>query len=299
MDYFGAYLSCQTSKRYDYGLRHALIHYTAILPIGTMNKRLILFTLLVGAVELYLVVMDLSVHWWKVFLQRNLNAKSFQQIITINVTEYGVMCDGTSDDTIPLQHIFHSIIPMKRKSNSALRVAVVVPQHCVARCGPLRIESMSDITIQIDGRLQAWDISSHNHTLLSIWPMIEPLITYGNSRDVHGLYHQYQPFIYLNNVSNVRITGNGVIDGFGQPWWDIVTSKNESTLNLLHAGRPNLIQIVNSKLIEIDTIKLTNSPFWTLHPVLSQHIHIHHITIFAPLYSPNVDGIDPEYVNIS
>lgn len=252
-----------------------------------MNKLLFLLALFIfGATELHRLL-------WEV------NAQSQQhQNVFLDVTDYGAMCDGMTDDTVPMQHIFHTIIPMKRRGGSTFRITVIVPQQCILQCGPLNIESTSGITLQIDGRLQALDIASNNYSQLDMWPMIEPLITYGNSRDVHGLYYQYQPFIYLNNVSNVRITGNGVIDGFGQPWWDIVTSRNQSIYNLLSAGRPNLIQIVNSSLLEIDTITLTNSPFWTLHPVLSQYIHIHHITISAPLYSPNVDGIDPEYVHI-
>ena len=259
-----------------------------MLSTGLMNKLLVLFALHIIATQLHPLLWEVESQ----FSHKN---------IVIDVADYGVMCDGRNDDTVPMQHIFHTIIPIIKRSGggSNFRIIVIVPQQCVILCGPLKIESTSEITLQIDGRLQAWDIGSNNNTHLRMWPMIDPLISYGNSRDVNGLYYQYQPFIYLNNVSNVRITGKGVIDGFGQPWWDIVTSpKNQSSHELLSAGRPNLIQIINSAFLEIDTITLTNSPFWTLHPVLSQYIHIHHITISAPLYAPNVDGIDPEYVHL-
>lgn len=261
----------------------------------------ILFALLLCATVLYFYLSwSLSLQWKEgIILQVNNDMRAQQKVytgITIDVTEYNVTCDGTNDNSFSMQQIFYTIIPSIRRNDNEVRIIVVVPQDCVVLSGPLTIESIHDVTLQIDGKLQAWDIARNNYTTLGIWPMMEPLITYGNSRDIHGLYYQYQPFIYINNVSNVRITGNGIIDGFGQPWWDIITSKNQSSLNLLSAGRPNLLQILNSSFIEIDTITLTDSPFWTLHPVLSQYIHIHHITITAPLYSPNVDGIDPEYV---
>jgi polygalacturonase len=197
-----------------------------------------------------------------------------------------------------MQQILHTVIPFKRMDSNDASVIVTIPEHCVVLCGPLVIESVSHVALHVNGQIRAWDIARNNYTLLGMWPMIEPLVTYGNSRDIHGLYYQYQPFIYMNNVSHFRITGNGIIDGFGQSWWDIVTSTNQSLQNLLRAGRPNLIQIIHSSFIEIDSVTLTNSPFWTLHPVLSQYIHIHDITITAPLYAPNVDGIDPEYVTV-
>ena len=260
---------------------------------------ILIVELLLGASIVHRLLWRLSVYWKEGSRPWNVDSNLSPGTVTIDVSEYGVWCDGIHDDTRSLQNIFRTIIPFKRIRRSDVHVIVIVPQECVVVSGPVTIQSISGLTLQIDGRLQAWDISRNNYSMLGVWPMQEPLITYGNSRDVYGLYYQYQPFIYMNNVSHVRITGNGVVDGFGQPWWDIITSRNESLLHLLSAGRPNLIQIINSSFIEIDTITIQNSPFWTLHPVLSQYIHIHHITISAPLYSPNVDGIDPEYVNMS
>jgi polygalacturonase len=267
---------------------------------GTTMSHLIRFALLISITLLHFLLRNVSIPWKEaIFFPANDDKWSEPKNIHIDVTDYGVMCDGMNDDTFSMQQIFRTVIPAKRRNYSDAHVIVIVPQNCVVLCGPFSIESIHHVTLQVNGHLQAWDIARNNYTLLGMWPKVEPLITYGNSRDIHGLYYQYQPFIYLNNVSHVRITGNGIIDGFGQPWWDVITSTNQSLINLLAAGRPNLIQIMHSSFIEIDTITLTNSPFWTLHPVLSQYVHIHHISITAPLYSPNVDGIDPEYVHIS
>jgi polygalacturonase len=215
----------------------------------------------------------------------------------MDVTEYGVYADGIRDDTLAMQHIFDTVVAEKRRqirfhsfrNRIQERVVVVlIPFGSVVVSGPLKIEC-SNLVLQVDGRLHAWDITKYPAILNGTqWPFIEPLPTYGDSRDGH--YYQYQPFLYITNVGNFRITGAGIVDGYGQPWWDLVSSKNES----LHAGRPNLVQIINSSDIGIDSVTFQNSPFWTIHPVLSQSVHIHHVTIKAPLYAPNVDGIDPE-----
>jgi Glycosyl hydrolases family 28 len=217
--------------------------------------------------------------------------------ILIDVTEYGVIADGWQDNTLAIQRIFDIVIPDKRRQTRFRSfgnwrrervVVVLIPFGSVVSSGPLRI-TCNHLVLQVDGRLQAWDIATNPAVLNGTqWPFIEPLPTYGDSRDGH--YYQYQPLLYITDVANFRITGGGIIDGFGQPWWDLRASKSES----LQAGRPNLVRIINSSNIEIDSVTFQDSPFWTIHPVLSQSIHIHHITIKAPLYAPNVDGIDPE-----
>lgn len=214
----------------------------------------------------------------------------------VDVTDYDVHANG---DTMAMQRLFDIVIPERRREmrynffSNRMRenvVVVVIPFGSVVISGPLRIHC-SNLVLQVDGRLQALDITKYHEVLNGTqWPFIEPLPTYGDSRDGH--YYQYQPLLYITNVRTFRITGTGIIDGYGQPWWDLFASRNAS----LNAGRPNLVKIINSSDIEIDSVTFQNAPFWTIHPVLSHSIHIHHVTIRAPLYAPNVDGIDPEYV---
>lgn len=196
-----------------------------------------------------------------------------------DATEHGVIGNGLQDDTVALQNLIDSVPPHS---------VVFVPLGRVVVTGPLTLKN-DDFTLQIDGRLQAWDATAA--VLKDVWPRLPPLPTYGDSRDA-GQYMRYQALIYASGLTNLRITGSGTIDGRGQRWWDAM----QHNRSLLWAGRPNLIQIVNSSWIEIDSVELRDAPFWTLHPVLSRNVHIHHVTIRAPLYALNVDGIDPEYV---
>eukprot|EP00980_Cylindrotheca_fusiformis_P012847 scaffold3170_cov128-Cylindrotheca_fusiformis.AAC.7 len=88
----------------------------------------------------------------------------------------------------------------------------------------------------------------------------------------------------------MEVRGSGMIDAMGPWWWDAFQHNKQS----LAAGRPNLIQFVHCQDVEITGVLLKDSPFWTVHPVFCDNVHVHHMSIRAPMYAPNVDGIDPD-----
>ncbi|KAK3124872.1 hypothetical protein QOZ80_7BG0595170 [Eleusine coracana subsp. coracana] len=49
-----------------------------------------------------------------------------------------------------------------------------------------------------------------------------------------------------------------------------------------------------STRIVISNLTFTNSPFWNIHPVYCSQVLVQHLTILAPISSPNTDGIDPD-----
>lgn len=194
-----------------------------------------------------------------------------------NVERNGILGNGLQDDTKAMQNLLDCL-----PDNST----VLIPQGLVVISGPLIVTS-SSFTLVVNGILQALEVDEE--ILATVWPQILPLVTYGFADDLNK-YMQYQSLIYASNVKHLRITGTGIIDGKGGLWWDAFRDNH----SILLAGRPNLIQIVNSSFVEIDSVHLKDSPFWTVHPVLCEYVHIHDITIQAPLYAPNVDGIDPD-----
>lgn len=98
----------------------------------------------------------------------------------------------------------------------------------------------------------------------------------------------YQSCIYGRDAHNIRITGYGTINGNGHLWWQRFKD------NTLAYPRPTLVSFVNVKQVEISNIKVTNSPSWTLHPLLCENVTIDNVTIVNPKDSPNTDGINPE-----
>jgi len=131
------------------------------------------------------------------------------------------------------------------------------------------------------------------------------------------------PLIYAYGETNIAITGEGVIDGQGsnQSWWKmcgatkfgytpgIVSQKTGGRARLQMYGengvpiykrvmtpedglRPQLINIVRCNRVKIEDVELLNSPFWVIHPLLSQNIIVNRVKIMN--HGPNGDGCDPE-----
>ena len=222
--------------------------------------------------------MALLLHLFLVLLSYVLRSSSgiythAHDVVVLNVTECGVIGDGR-DETRAMQALVS-------QPNSI----VVIPVHTTVTTGPLTLAS--NLTLQVDGTLQALDATPR--VFHTTWPILPPLDLYNSSEDL-GNTRQYQALLYAQNVTNVRITGTGTIDGRGELWWKAFDNKSSH----LQAGRPNLVQMVNSRNIEMDSVTFRDSPFWTIHPVLCHDVYIHHTTIRARLYAPNVDGIDPD-----
>lgn len=115
---------------------------------------------------------------------------------------------------------------------------------------------------------------------------------------------------------------NGTVDGQGAVWWDWF---HNHTLNYT---RPPLVELMYSTRVVISNLTFINSPFWNIHPVycrflsrisschlllkhrfnrdgnyhplyrifpprMNSQVLVQHLTILAPISSPNTDGIDP------
>lgn len=130
------------------------------------------------------------------------------------------------------------------------------------------------------------------------------------------------PCFLIKDAEDVVIEGKGTLDGHGEKWWEhILKWKNggrpaKPTLpcELRLAGvnkdydktpgggggrpcqflRPALLQILDSRNIRIQDVKLTRSPFWTVHPICVTNLTLKDIMIDNPYDSPNTDGIDIE-----
>ena len=199
-----------------------------------------------------------------------------------NVISYGAVGNGVSDDTAAVRTALKAAASYTANGNAT--ATVVLPSRHIFLSNPINISSY--ITLQVDGTLKA--VSGNNSIGgIAAWPQIPPLPSYGNSRD--GPYTQYQAFIYANGAEDIAIVGNGTIDGQGDWWWH-----NQRNRTLLTSGRPNLVQFVNCTRVEVTGVTLRDSPFWCLHPVYCDTVHVHHMSIRSRMYAPNSDGIDPD-----
>jgi polygalacturonase len=199
---------------------------------------------------------------------------------TIVVTEWGVVGDGVQDDTAAMRRL------LSPNSHCGCQHRhLVIPVGATVLTYPLNLTSHT--TLQVDGSLVAMASTQQ-------WPIIPPVENYRDSEDTYKggfTVNQYQAFLFAWNATAIRITGAGIVDGNGPFWWDMFHNNHD---DLKLGGRPNLYQTVQCSELEIDSVTFKDSPFWTIHPMLSNNIYIHHMNILAPMYAPNVDGIDPD-----
>jgi polygalacturonase len=102
-----------------------------------------------------------------------------------------------------------------------------------------------------------------------------------------------QPLVSATNASNVAITGEGVIDGNGETWWQMARSIRDAGILGTGHPRPKLIIFDHCKHVRVEGVTIQNSPMWQLVPYYSDDVIIRNIKVLAPARSPNTDAIDP------
>lgn len=98
----------------------------------------------------------------------------------------------------------------------------------------------------------------------------------------------HDPLIGARDAKQVSITGQGSIDGQGEPWWQ--AQRNQT----LQFNRPRLMSFETCERVVIQDVTLRNSPAWTIHPWRCSDVQIQGVSIHNPPNAPNTDGIDPE-----
>ena len=127
------------------------------------------------------------------------------------------------------------------------------------------------------------------------------------------------PCIFSAGQHDVSITGKGRVEANGKVWWDLFREKRargqkvpelgiEKELASLNPGyltqpgggggreiqflRPSFVQFAHCKNVRLEGITVSNSPFWTVHPLYCDGVIISGVTIENPHDTPNTDGID-------
>ncbi|MEZ2347287.1 glycoside hydrolase family 28 protein [Terriglobus sp. RCC_193] len=102
--------------------------------------------------------------------------------------------------------------------------------------------------------------------------------------------------LHADHVSNLRITGGGIIDGSGDVFWEMAHTHRVAGDTSGSGGfpRPMLLDITESQHLTFDHITLQNSPMYNFTFFFCDGIKIDHAIIRNPATgAPNTDGIDP------
>jgi polygalacturonase len=102
-----------------------------------------------------------------------------------------------------------------------------------------------------------------------------------------------QSLVSATNATNVSITGDGVIDGAGDSWWQEARSFGDHGVMGSDHTRPRLVVFDHCRHVLVEGVTIQNSPMWQLVPYYSDDVTIRNIKILAPQHSPNTDAVDP------
>lgn len=155
---------------------------------------------------------------------------------------------------------------------------VVVPKGTFL-CGPVEMKASTGLYLAKGAVLQALPYGEGNGTLPN---------TYPNS----GETNRYAHLISARKCDNLRIAGEGTIEGDGEAWWKAFRASRDFK-------RGCLIRFDGCKNIAIEGITLQNAP--NVHITIgkgSSDAAMRNLTIMAPEYAPNSDGIDTWARNI-
>ena len=102
----------------------------------------------------------------------------------------------------------------------------------------------------------------------------------------------FVPFISGDKVTDVTISGKGVIDGAGENWWGPAEEARRKTSGFT-LPRPRLIILTGCKNVKVTGVTLQNSPTFHFVPTDCEDVVVDSVTIRAPAHSANTDAIDP------
>lgn len=110
--------------------------------------------------------------------------------------------------------------------------------------------------------------------------------------------------VLAENVSDVGITGGGVVDGQGLKFVkrfnerkNVMVSWNSTGACLGDECRPRLVGFIGCTNVKVWNVRLNEPAYWCLHIVQCLNTRIYDVSIYGDFNSPNNDGIDIEDSN--
>jgi len=207
-----------------------------------------------------------------------------------DVTKYGGAGDGTTDNTAAF---VAAIADCSSKGGGK----VVVPSGTFLT-GPIELLSNINLNVPTGATIKfSTDATKYLPVVKVSWE--------------GSLLYNYHPLLWAHDATNVAITGGGTIDGnaSNNDWykWSSQATPDQTALRTQNANgvppeqrvygaghylRPGLIEFMNCTNVLFDGFTAQNSPFWTVHPVLSTNITATGLHILGS--AGNTDGFDPE-----
>lgn len=208
------------------------------------------------------------------------------------ITDYGAIADDKEATSAAIQ----KAIDLAHTNNGGV---VVIPKgEWITK----KIHLKSNINLHLDEGARLVFTSDPEDYLPAVFTTWEGMECYN-----------YSPLVYAFECENIAITGQGELYANMDTWniwrhrppahlnslkwlYELASSyspvEERNMVNDTSNLRPHFIQLNRCNHVLIEDISIKNSPFWTLHPYLSNDIVIRNVKINA--HGHNNDGVDPE-----
>jgi exo-poly-alpha-galacturonosidase len=202
------------------------------------------------------------------------------------ITKFGAIGDGKTMNTEYIQ----SAIDACSKDGGGI---VVVPDG-IFITGAIFLKQGVDLHVEKNGTLKGSVSQSDYQQINTRWEGIERIWT--------------SALINIIDVNNVKIYGEGTIDGSGTEWpgfgrqysqprQQLSQAARDSLSRIPRAGRPRLICFQNCNKVRISDLRIRNQSVWGLHILYCSDVVVKNLDIRAAHTIPSSDGIDVDSSN--
>ncbi len=194
----------------------------------------------------------------------------------VSVKAFGAKGDGRTDDTPAVQGAIDACPKGGR---------VEVPEGTYL-IRPLTLKSNITVELKKGATLLGDTVEEH-------YPVIPARTVADGKEEITASwegdpYDCHQALIYAYRQKNIRIVGEGFINGNADnsTWW--ATPKGRKI------ARPRLVFLNKCENVTFHGVRTGNSASWNLHPFFSKNLAFYDIGVKCPANAPNTDGLDPE-----
>lgn len=182
---------------------------------------------------------------------------------TFDVTAFGAIGDGASDNTAAIQKTIDGAMA----AGGGIVVIPAAPKPYLS--GPITLGTKINLEVEPGATLQALPYSAAPRA--GAYPL-------------RGA--RYADFITTTGAHDVVLSGGGTINGDGEAWWAAFRADH----NMPH--RPYLIRMSNCERVLLTGLTLTRSPMFHAALNATNHLTVFGLVIATP-EGPNTDGVDP------
>lgn len=223
--------------------------------------------------------------------------------VTFNIVDFGAVADGKTINTTAINNAIS-------QANESGGGTVLIPEG-IFLTGAIHLKNNVRLHLEENATvIFSVDPKDYLPLVLTRWEGVD--------------CYNYSPLIYGCNLENIAITGKGRLDGQAdkENWWpwkgrrdygwksgmpsQLIAEGRPLLLNYNieqvpveqrimgegHYLRPPFIQFYQCRKILLEDFTIEDSPFWVIHPLLSENITIRGIKVNSN--GTNNDGCDPE-----